>query len=159
MENLTALDLIRQSLDRYLDGMPGYGLPGYTGFDMPGNPSQDPPFLDSYPSLLIAAFDYVAGSKDEKWLTARYDGLRGWTDLCLAMDHDANGLLEYPYSGNSGSWSGRADKRPSNWWDCIGFGHEDAYANRAGLSSVAGHADHGQSAGKVRRCRPLRSGR
>ena len=34
-ENLTALDLVRQSLDRYLDGMPGYGLPGYVGFDMP----------------------------------------------------------------------------------------------------------------------------
>ena len=153
-DDLTALDLVRQSLDRYLDGMPGYGLPGYVGFDMPGSPSQDPPYLDSYPSLLIAAFDYVAGSKDEPWLAARYDGLRRWTEVLLAMDQNANGLLEYPYSGNSGSWSGKAEKRPSNWWDCIGFGHEDAYANalayRAlrGMQTMAGQAGKPDDAGR-----------
>jgi len=146
--NLTALDLVRQSLDRYLDGMPGYGLPGYVGFDMPGEPSQDPPFLDSYPSLLIAAFDCVAGSKDETWLAARYDGLRGWTETLLATDRDGNGLFEYAYSGNSGSWSGRADKRPSNWWDCIGFGHEDAYANALAYRALRGMQTMARHLGK-----------
>ncbi|MHB0957898.1 MAG: alpha-L-rhamnosidase-related protein [Pirellulaceae bacterium] len=156
-EDLTALDLVRQSLDRYLEGMPGYGLPGYVGFDMPGSPpSEDPPYLDSYPSLLIAAFDYVAGSNDQQWLAARYDGLRRWTETLLAMDQDANGLLEYPYSGNSGSWSGKAEKRPSNWWDCIGFGHEDAYANalayRAlrGMQSMAKQLDKSDDAGRYK---------
>ena len=139
-ENLTALDLIRQSLDRYLEGMPGYGLPGYVGFDLGGPPSQDPPYLDSYPSLLIAAVDYVDGSGDTAWLAKQYRGLCGWADRLLAMDRDGNGLFEYPYSGNSGSWSGRADKRPSNWWDCIGFGHEDAYANALAYRALNGMA-------------------
>ena len=128
-ENLTALDLVRQSLDRYLAGLAGYGLPGYVGFDLGGKPSEDPPYLDSYPSLLIAASDYVEGSGDEAWLAKNYSGLRAWAEKLLAMDRDGNGLLEYPLSGNSHSWSGKAETRPSNWWDCIGFGHEDAYAN------------------------------
>ncbi|MHB8972359.1 MAG: alpha-L-rhamnosidase-related protein [Pirellulaceae bacterium] len=137
-ENLTALDLVRQSLDRYLDGMPGYGLPGYVGFDIPGPPSQDPPYLDSYPSLLIAARDYVVGSKDQAWLATHYEGLQRWTEMLLAMDKNGNGLFEYPYSGNSGSWSGQAEKRPANWWDCIGFGHEDAYANALAYRALRG---------------------
>ncbi len=137
-DGLTALDLVRASLDQYLDGMPGYGLPGYVMFDYPGSPSEDPPFLDSYPSLLIAAVDYVMGSHDDAWLAKRYSGLRQWTETLLAMDRDANGLFEYPYSGNSGSWSGKAEKRPSNWWDCIGFGHEDAYANALAYRALRG---------------------
>ncbi|MHB8580122.1 MAG: alpha-L-rhamnosidase-related protein, partial [Ignavibacteriaceae bacterium] len=38
------------------------------------------------------------------------------------------------YSGNSGSWTAGTytDEvfiRPANWWDTIGFGHDDAYSN------------------------------
>ena len=128
-ENLTALDLVRQSLDRYLGGLAGYGLPGNRMFDAPGPPSRDPAYLDSYPSLLIAAADYVAGANDKAWLEKQYAGLLRWANKLIAMDHNRNGLFEYPYSGNSGSWSGKGEKRPSNWWDTIGFGHEDAYAN------------------------------
>ena len=37
-----------------------------------------------------------------------------WADKLLAMDRDGNGLFEYPISGNSGSWSGKAPtQRPS----------------------------------------------
>ena len=37
---------------------------------------QDVPydFLDSYPSLLIAASDYVRASKDNAWLKKNYPG-------------------------------------------------------------------------------------
>jgi hypothetical protein len=139
-EGLTALDLVRQSLDRYLEGLAGYGLPGNVGFDLGGKPSEDPPYLDSYPSLLIAAADYVEGSGDVAWLKTSYGGLRAWAEKLLAMDRDGNGLLEYPYSGNSHSWSGKGDKRPSNWWDCIGFGHEDAYANALAFRALRGMA-------------------
>jgi hypothetical protein len=148
-DGLTALDLIRASLDRYLDGLPGYGLPGYVMFDHPSEPSHDPPFLDSYPSLLIAAAQYVQGTGDAVWLNGRYAGLRAWTEIMLAMDRDGNGLLEYPYSGNSGSWSGRAEKRPSNWWDCIGFGHEDAYANALAYRALRGMQVLAQRAGQA----------
>lgn len=139
-EGLTALDLVRQSLDRYLEGLAGYGLPGNVGFDLGGKPSEDPPYLDSYPSLLIAATDYLEGSGDVAWLKTSYGGLRAWAEKLLAMDRDGNGLLEYPYSGNSHSWSGKGEKRPSNWWDCIGFGHEDAYANALAFRALRGIA-------------------
>ena len=45
---LTALDLVRQTLDRYLGGMKGIGMEGYDRMTSRG-------FMDSYPSLLIAA--------------------------------------------------------------------------------------------------------
>jgi hypothetical protein len=48
-------------------------------------------------------------------------------DLRVSLTQPA--FVAIHYNGNSGSWSGKADKRPSNWWDCIGFGQEDAYAN------------------------------
>ena len=93
-----ALDFVRESLDRYLDGLAGYGLPGNVMFDAPGEPSKDPPYLDSYPSLLIAAADYVEGTGDKTWLARRYRGLQTWADKLLAMDHDGNGLFEYLWS-------------------------------------------------------------
>jgi hypothetical protein len=138
-EGVTALDMVRQSLDRYLDGLPGYGMPGWIAFDVDqSQPSRDPPCLDAYPSLLIAAADYVSGAEDTAWLEKRYGGLKLWVDKLLAMDHDGNGLFEYPYSGNSNSWVDPAGKRPANWWDTIGFGHEDAYANALAYRALRG---------------------
>jgi hypothetical protein len=46
----------------------------------------------------------------------------------ISADRDGNGLVEYPRSGNFGDRP-TAESRPSNWWDCINFGHEDAYSN------------------------------
>jgi hypothetical protein len=147
-ERVTALDLIRQSLDRYLDGLLAYGMPGYVAFDVPGSmPGKDPSYLDTYPSLIIAATDYVAGSGDRAWLIRRYSGLRDWADKVLAMDRNGNGLIEYPYSGNSYSWSGKAEKRPANWWDTIGFGHEDAYSNALAYRALCGMEELAAKAG------------
>ncbi len=125
------LDLIRQSLERYLEGMTAYGLPGYYGDQVPppAAPKRDPFFMDTYPSLLIAAADYVIGSNDDAWLKANYEGIRKWADLLLTRGRDGNGLLVDPVSGNSGSWTQPPTNRSSNWWDVVGFGHEDAYAN------------------------------
>ena len=119
---LTALDLIRMTLDRYLEGMKAYGMAGVQP-DVPYD------FLDSYPSLLIAAAEYVRGSKDHAWLEKNYPGLKAWARKMLAMDRDGQGLIEYPLSGNSGTWPPGVPIRPANWWDDIGFGHQDAYSN------------------------------
>jgi hypothetical protein len=131
---LSALDLIRQTLDRYLSGMKAYGMVGYNSH----YPSDS---LDSYPSLLIAAGDYVRGSKDERWLEKNYSGLKNWAQKMLDMDADGNGLLEYPASGNSGSWSEKITVRPANWWDTIGFGHQDAYSNALTYHALRGMAE------------------
>jgi hypothetical protein len=143
--DLCALDMVRQSLERVFAGTLTYGMPGYG--DFPEETS------DTFPSLLIAAFDYVEGRHDSAWLKAHYPALRSMTDRMLSRDHDGNGLIEYVATGNSGSWNeGQPKVRPSNWWDTIGFGHEDAYANalsyRAlqGMSQMAGESGNPEDA-------------
>lgn len=126
-EGLTAMDLIRNSVEQYLNGMKGYGQVGY-----------NPPYgwlsiynsSDSAPSLVISACYYVLESGDSGWAKKNYEGIRNWVTGMMKEDKNNNGLIEYGHSGNSGSW-GRMKKfqRPSNWWDSVGFGHEDAYSN------------------------------
>ena len=132
------MDLVRQMLDRYIAGGKGYGMPGYAGFDPEGEPSRNPMFLDVYPSLLIAAADYTIGSGDQAWLKTNYGALRTWTEALLKMDRNGDGLFDYALSGNSGSWPEKLVLRPSNWWDTIGFGHEDAYANALAYRALRG---------------------
>jgi len=134
---LTALDLIRATLDRYLSGMKAYGMAGYA----PNDPTTRFDYLDTYPSLLIASWDYVRGSQDEAWLQENYAGLKDWAGKMLAMDQDGDGLLEYPASGNSGSWPEPIALRPANWWDTIGFGHQDAYSNALAYHALLGIAE------------------
>ena len=141
---LTALDLIRQTLDRYLSGMKAYGMAGYT----PDDPTTRYDYLDTYPSLLIAAWDYVRGSKDEAWLGKNYAGLKEWATKMLAMDLEGNGLLEYPASGNSGSWPEKITLRPANWWDTVGFAHEDAYSNALAYHALLGMAEMARRANR-----------
>jgi hypothetical protein len=132
---LTAMDLIRMSLDRYLHGALACGMPYYRGFDATGLPwqSRNTPSADTYPSLMTAAGDYVAATHDTQWLTKNYHGLRTWADDMLATDTTGDGLMKFTGSGNAGSWpprpGGGVFLRPSNWWDTIGFGYEDAYSN------------------------------
>ncbi len=134
-KGLTAMDLVRASLDRYLGGFIGYGLPGFKGFDADSSGPDEATitYLDTYPSLLVAAGDYVDTTHDTKWLAANYKGLRAWTEAMISTDTNGDGLLKYAASANSGSWKPRTDGgialRPSNWWDTIGFGWEDAYSN------------------------------
>ena len=119
---LAALNIVRQTLDRILAGGIAYGLPA------PGNfPTAS---ADTYPSMLIAAADCVRAGQSDTWLAANYGGIRDWAESMIATDTDGDGLFKYSVSGNSGTWpDGFPKVRPSNWWDTIGFGHEDAYGN------------------------------
>jgi len=143
VKGLTALDLVRHSLDRYLSGFLGYGMPGYKTFDDPtdnGTSAGPLVFTDVFPSLLISAYDYVDATRDMAWLQQNYAGLRRWTDTMIAANADGSALLEYPASGNSGSWPKKITVRPANWWDTIGFGHQDAYSNALGFRALRGMA-------------------
>ncbi len=122
VEGLTALDIVRQTLDRMLAGGLAYGLPA-----IPDRPTAT---SDTYPSLVIAAANCVRAGRSDHWLAANYDRIRSWAGSMLATDNNGDGLIKYCVSGNSGSWAEGFPKiRPSNWWDTIGFGYEDAYAN------------------------------
>jgi hypothetical protein len=120
---VTAIALVKQSLDRVLAGGQAYGLPGLTNFLITAS-------SDTYPSLLIAAANCVRAGDNDAWLAANYEGFRGWAESLLATDKNGNGLTKYGFSGNSNTWpDGFPPFRPSNWWDTIGFGYEDAYSN------------------------------
>ncbi|MDA8378946.1 MAG: hypothetical protein M0Z50_18290 [Planctomycetia bacterium] len=130
---LTCLDMVRWSLERYISGMKGYGEVGYTdaweGTDKPGwNSPHDS--LDSRPSLLIAAGIYIIAADDFVWGRKHYSQLLIWMRKMLATDTNGNGLIKYFFSGDAGAFTRyRSPPRPANWWDTIGFGHEDAYSN------------------------------
>ncbi|MEO6499769.1 MAG: hypothetical protein ABIN95_12170, partial [Mucilaginibacter sp.] len=131
INGLTALDLVRMTLDRYLHGQKGYGMLGYD-YDKTWDIQESATScnsLDSYPSLLIAACVYALSNNDKKWFVDNYAGLKSWAQKMLATDRDNDGLLEFCLSGNTGSWKGDKTQRPANWWDTIGFGHKDAYSN------------------------------
>ena len=121
-DGLTALDVVRQTLDAILGGARAYGMPARGNF--PDYSS------DTLPSFLIAADDCVRGGNSDQWLAANYAGIKGWADRMLASDTNGDGLVKYVLSGNSGTWPpGFPKVRPANWWDTIGFGYEDAYGN------------------------------
>jgi hypothetical protein len=138
-DGLTALDLVRMTLDRYIAGATGYGQVGYacSPTDADLIPWRTPwTSLDTLPSFLIAACDYVEGTDDLAWARVNYDKLIAWAREMFASDKDDNGLLEYPGTGNFNDRPLR-DRRPSNWWDTVNFGHEDAYANALAYHAAA----------------------
>jgi hypothetical protein len=138
---LTALDVMRQTLDRMLAGAFAYGAAV-----VPDHPSASGDF---YPAMIIAAAQCARADNGGAWLKANYDGIRAWVDTMLATDTDGNGLVKYGLSGNSGIWTNGFPKlRPSNWWDTIGFGHEDAYANALAYRALDDAARMAKSMGK-----------
>jgi hypothetical protein len=140
-DGLAAVDVVRQTLDSILDGAKAYGLPALGNF--PAESS------DTLPSLLIAADDCVRGGGSDEWLATNYAKIKGWADKMLATDTNGNGLVKYVLSGNSGTWPpGFPKVRPANWWDTIGFGHEDAYGNALAYRALGCMAHMAQQLGK-----------
>lgn len=132
LKGLTAMDLVRNTLDRYIGGMKGYGQVGYDeDYGWPGKFNSS----DSMPSLIISACYYILQTKDYKWAAKNYAAIKGWADAMIATDKNNDGIIEFGHSGNANSWKARLDvtdkdyMRPANWWDTIGFGHDDAYSN------------------------------
>jgi hypothetical protein len=124
----SALDLIRSSLDVYLGGYKGYGQVGYYYNNQYGWLSKFDS-SDSAPSLIISACYYILDTGDKIWARKNYAGIKSWATKMIQTDTNGDGIIEYGHSGNTGSWNQRPFQRPSNWWDAIGFGHDDAYSN------------------------------
>jgi hypothetical protein len=143
-EGLRAHEILRQSLDRYVGEMKGYGMKGYSD-----SPAIQYDYLDTYPSLVMATSDYVRASGNTAWLKRNYSVIKSWADKMIEFDHDGDGLMEYPVSGNSGSWTEKITVRPSNWWDTIGFAHKDAYANALAYNAFNGMEELARQAGSL----------
>ncbi len=140
---LTAMDLVRQTLNRYLAGGHGYGMPD--GSD-PENPVSS---TDTYPSLLIAASDYVRATGDDTWLKKNYPTLQEWARRMLAMDRDGSGLISDISSGYGIYTYRQYPKHTSNWWDNIGFGHYDAYGNAVAYHALVEMTETARRAGNA----------
>ncbi|HPO12389.1 MAG TPA: discoidin domain-containing protein [Candidatus Hydrogenedentes bacterium] len=122
-----AIQTARESLDRYFAGAPGYGV----GVD---------DFMDTDPALLISAWDVIMVTGDLELLERWLPHLERYAAHLEKMDHDGNGLPEGPRSGNHGDQL--EDRfRTGNWWDCINFGHEDAYVCALAYRAFRGMAD------------------
>ncbi len=132
---LTAMDLIRASVDRVLDG----GQVGYsksTSFPEAAPWAGKYESLDHAPSILWAASRYALATGDGEWAKTHYSQLREITERMLGRDRDGDGLIEYEAPANSGSWPPKNVMRPANWWDTVGFGHKDAYSNAIAFQAL-----------------------
>ena len=139
-DGVSGPQLLRDSMNRILAGKKTYGMPGYPFGDYPE------PSLDTWPSLLIAAHNYYQASSDDVWVDTHIDKLLEWGRDSLETDSDGNGLIEYHQSGNLGE----CKVRPANWWDCINFGHEDAYSNALAYRGFRGLARLAAVAGRIK---------
>jgi hypothetical protein len=156
-DGLSGSDILRQTLDRYVGGMKGYGIKHY---DEDAGLKYE--YLDTYPSLVMATSDYVEASHDQEWLNRNYSVIKTWADKMIEFDVDGDGLMEYPLSGNAGSWKENWDVEewpgdwtkivstlhPANWWDTIGFGHKDAYSNALAYKAFKDMAELARQAGR-----------
>ncbi len=109
-----AVQPARETLDRYIAGARGYGTEG----DQPWI------FLDSYPSLLIAAWDVIRVTGDLELLGKWLPSLEQYAAHIKKQDRDGNGVPEGIKPGRSGV----VHCPNTNWFDQINFGHEDAYS-------------------------------
>ena len=113
-------DLVRRTIDWWLDHRtrPTGEVVAYWDYgDM----------LDTNPSLLIAAWDYVEATGDRAWLAKRIERLEFIADYLIRRDVDDDGIIESVHSGNYGTL--KEPMRGGSCSDTINAGHKDAYCN------------------------------
>lgn len=121
LPGFSGLDMLRDSLERWLDDSPAYGS---------GNSSlfahrYEDEYLGIAPAAMLGLAEFLLASRDHAW-AARYRGqIRRELELLRARDLDGDGLIESPYRlGISGEhhWS-------TAWYDILSFGWKCAYSN------------------------------
>jgi hypothetical protein len=117
----SALDLVRDTINRYFDDAPGYGA-GRTSFH--AGLVQDE-YVVTDPSVLLGLAHLVDAAPDDAWLAAHSAAIRSVLERTRALDVDGDGLVESSVRRGitgSGDWS-------SNMCDNVSFGWKDAYTN------------------------------
>ncbi|MCL4418184.1 MAG: hypothetical protein M1365_16105 [Actinobacteria bacterium] len=113
--------ILRFSLDQYLDGAPSFGI------DFHPNPTI---------SLLNSVWDYLAGTGDWDWAYARVDKIEKHVDELIASEYKETGLFATARSGVSFKWDGS-----SSWWDSFTSGPFESYFNALGYIACNRMAD------------------
>lgn len=123
LPGVSALDLLRDSLERWLDEGPGYAS-GKMLRDGAIHYAEDE-YLMTGTAALLGLAEFLAHEKNGAWLDHHAPAIRQMIARMRARDLDGDGLVESPYRlGISGQyqWS-------TNWFDVISFGWKDAFAN------------------------------
>ena len=110
--------MVRRSVDYWLDeGRTPDGELYYVVHSGTG-------MMDSHPSIVIAAWSYVAATGDLDWLGRRIDQLEAVAAYDEARDVDHDGLIESKQTGNRGTHA-----FGDTAWDTYSSGHKNAYVN------------------------------
>lgn len=123
LPGVSALDLLRDSLERWLDEGPGYASGKMLGGGSIHYAEDE--YLMTGTAALLGLAEYMEHEKDAAWLDRHAPAIQRMIARMRARDLDGDGLIESPYRlGISGQyhWS-------TNWFDVVSFGWKDAFAN------------------------------
>ena len=112
-------------------------------------------FLDSQPSVLISAWDYVEATGDMDWLKGRIVQLELVASYLASRDVNGDGLVEAVQSGNDGTLTD--PKRGTSWWDAINTGWQDGYVNALTFRAWCCLAELEQKLGHEEKARHFRN--
>ncbi|MFZ5515584.1 MAG: hypothetical protein ACOY90_03035 [Candidatus Zhuqueibacterota bacterium] len=134
LPGLKAVDLLRASLERWLDGGPGYSS-GKLLHEGESHDAEDE-YLMTGAACLLGLAEYLSRAASPEWVTRYLHPIQRQVKKMRARDLDDDGLIESDYRtgiSGSGQWS-------TCWWDVISFGWKDAFANAllyAALNTLA----------------------
>lgn len=122
--NTDASYFLRTSLERWLDGGPGYASGPLLKKDVDLHDAEDEYLMTGTAGLLgLTRFLQRRGTAD--WVDRHRDSIQQRIERIRARDLDDDGLIESPYRtgvSGTGQWS-------TNWMDVVSFGWKDAWAN------------------------------
>jgi len=127
-------DFLRYSLERWLDGGPGYAS-GVLIQDGVAHLAEDE-YLMTGSAALLGLGMYMETQEGSQWALDYLPQIRQKIDAMATRDLDGDGLIESPYRtgvSGTGQWS-------TCWLDVLSFGWKDAFANAllyAALRSLA----------------------
>jgi hypothetical protein len=123
LPGVRALDLLRDSLERWLNEGPGYAS-GRMLRNGEIHFAEDE-YLMTGTAALLGLAEFLTAENNPDWLNRYAPAIKKMLDRMRARDLDGDGLIESPYRlGVSGQyhWS-------TNWFDVVSFGWKDAFAN------------------------------
>jgi hypothetical protein len=120
---LPASELLRNSLERWLDG--GQSYAGGKLLQNGATHDAEDEYLMTGAAALRGLADYLTHGATPEWFARRLPLIRARIAAMQARDVDGDGLIESPWRtgvSGTGQWS-------TCWFDVISFGWKDAFAN------------------------------
>lgn len=135
LPSLDPIDLFRDSLERWLDGGPGYTSGRILQSGEMHEAEEE--YVMTYAACLLGLSDFLRHSGSAEWLDRYEEPIRSRIARARALDLDGDGLAESRYRtgiSGTGQWS-------TCWFDVISFGWKDAFANALLYAALDGLSD------------------